>query len=75
MMWHYWGAMGPFGWTMMIILWSGIIVLILWSVRSASPTRGVSNLDAALTLLERRFASGEIEQAEFEEKRRVLQQQ
>lgn len=72
-MWYYGSAMGFFGWTMMILLWAAVIVLIVWGIRSAGAARGSSRSDA-VALLERRFAAGEIERDEFEEKKRVLQQ-
>jgi putative membrane protein len=70
-MWHYWDTMGFLGWTMMILFWVAVIVLIIWGVRTATTTRTPMSSDA-LTVLERRFASGEIEREEFEEKKNLL---
>jgi putative membrane protein len=71
MMWFDWNTMGFFGWTMMILFWGTIIALLIWAVRSATPTRGGSTPDA-LGILERRYAGGEIEREEFEERKRIL---
>lgn len=71
MMWFESNAMGFFGWTMMILFWVAIVVLLIWAVRSATTTRNGSTQDA-LGILERRYAGGEIEREEFEERKRVL---
>ncbi len=71
-MWHNWNTMGFFGWTMMILLWAAIVVLIIWAIRSAGATRSVPR-NEAIALLERRFAAGEIDRDEFEEKKHVLE--
>jgi putative membrane protein len=72
-MWHYGNPMGFFGWTMMILFWVVVVALIIWAVRSSGTTRDVPRSDA-LALLERRFAAGEIEQDEFQEKKRLLKE-
>ena len=71
MMWFDWNTMGFFGWTMMILFWGTIIALLIWAVRSAVTTSGGSTPDA-LSILERRYAGGEIEREEFEERKRIL---
>jgi putative membrane protein len=71
MMWFDWNTMGFFGWTMMILFWGTIIALLIWAVRSATTTSGGSTPDA-LGILERRYAGGEIEREEFEERKRIL---
>jgi putative membrane protein len=70
-MWHYGDAMGLFGWTMMIVFWAVVVALVIWTIRNARPARDAPRSDA-LALLERRFASGEIERDEFEEKKELL---
>lgn len=71
MMWNGWNMMGFFGWTMMILFWGAVVVLIVWAVRSAGLPRNSTGSDA-LGILERRFAAGEIDTDEFEERKRIL---
>src|SRR5215469_16201053 len=75
-MW-YWGSgygwgMAIFGAIMMLVLWGGIVVLIVylagWILRGRpSPS------DRSLELLRQRLAAGEITPEEFERVRTVLQ--
>lgn len=71
MMWSNWNAMGLFGWTMMIVFWVVVVALIVWAVRSSTTTSDHSTPDA-LGILERRYAGGEIDREEFEERKRTL---
>ncbi|MEX1126712.1 MAG: SHOCT domain-containing protein [Acidimicrobiia bacterium] len=64
--------MGFFGWTMMIVFWGATVALVVWTTRSVGMTRTGWGLDA-LSILERRYAAGEIDRDEFEERRRVLE--
>ena len=67
------------GWWMalwMVLIWGGVILLIVWGVRTASGqdsrlARGDQR--NALQILEERFARGEIDRDEFEERRSTLQ--
>jgi len=72
-----WG-MGWFGGIFMIILWIlvivGLVFLIKWLIQS---TRGESvatrsDSSSALAILKERYARGEIEKSEFEEKKKDL---
>lgn len=71
MMWFDWNTMGFFGWTMMIVFWGTIVALLIWVVRSMTTTSTGSTSDA-LDILERRYAAGEIDRDEFEERKRIL---
>lgn len=74
---NYYGNM--FGWglggsLMMIIFWGAIIFFIVWLVRelkgnnSSSTPKSKSSID----ILKERYAKGEIDKQEFEEKKRDL---
>jgi putative membrane protein len=73
-----WGyGMGWFGPILMIAFWIAIIVgivfLIRWLVVSTGTgSRRASSEESALEILKRRYARGEIEKEEFEEKRKSL---
>lgn len=75
--WNWgWGHM-MFGGFMMVVFWGTIIVLIILAVRwlggnSTQGRTGSASGKAALDILEERFARGEIDKAEFEERKRSL---
>lgn len=73
------GMMGGWGMIMMLlwfVLVAGGIALIIWAVaRSIRSNRGTDQTDSergALGALRERFARGEIDEAEYQERRRVL---
>jgi putative membrane protein len=71
-----WGHM-IYGPLMMIVFWGGLIVVIVLAVRwlggSASHRHNEpSNRNNALDILKERFARGEIDKEEFEERKRLL---
>ncbi len=79
-----WGMMGPgmmggFGWmAIMPVLWIVVLGLIIWAVvvavRGSSESRSSdsSKADSALEVLKRRYARGEIDKEEYEEKKKDL---
>lgn len=71
MMWG--GGYGIFGGLMMLIFWGIVIALIVLAVRwfSESGTR-TSHRDAMETLRER-FAAGDIDEEEYQRRKRVLE--
>jgi putative membrane protein len=77
--WHDgwgWGHM-LFGSFMMLLFWGGLVILLVLAVRwiGAGSPRGSDERvpeSRALGLLEERFARGEIEKEEFEERKRLL---
>ena len=84
--WQYggWGMMGPgvmggFGWMWLmpiffIIFWGLVIWGIVALVRGLSGSRGSdsSTTDSALEVLKKRYARGEINKEEYEEKKKDL---
>ena len=74
-----WGG-GAFGGIFMIIFWViiivGVVFLIRWLVQStkghSGPGRSGDSLSRALEILKERYARGEINKQEFEEKKRDL---
>jgi len=72
-----WGMMGWFGPIMMVVFWIavivGIILVIRWLVISTRGAgSGAKSEDAAMEILKRRYARGDINKAEFEEKKKDL---
>lgn len=65
-----------FGGFWMILLWGGLLILAFMLVRWMAPhqTHPTSNMPkaTALDILQERFARGEIDEAEYEARKRVL---
>jgi putative membrane protein len=76
MMGYYggWGGLGGLGMLAMLAFWIAVIALVVWAVRHF--TSGTRQKDGAATpaldVLDRRFAAGEITQAEYEQAKRAL---
>ena len=72
MMWGYYD-----GWSwlwmaaMMVFFWGGITAAIIFTIRYFTSGR---KDDGAVDILRKRFASGEISQEEFDNRRRTLTQ-
>ncbi|PJK30341.1 hypothetical protein CVT23_07355 [Minwuia thermotolerans] len=74
-----WGHM-LFGGIMMVLFWGGVIALIILLVRWLGSSHGQSfaggngQRSSARHILDERFARGEIDREEYEERRRALDQ-
>ena len=73
------GMMGGFSWmAIMPVLWIVVLGLVIWAVvaavRGSSESRSSdsSKADSALEVLKKRYARGEINKEEYEEKKRDL---
>lgn len=67
------GMMDGYGWIFMIIMMAFLFVVVLLLYRHLSHTTGTGQNDgAALEILKNRYAKGEIEKKEFDEKRKDL---
>jgi putative membrane protein len=64
--------MGLFGGVMMLLFWAAIILLVVWAVRSVFPSQRQSEHESAVEILKRRYAAGEISQAEYEQAFKAL---
>ncbi len=69
MMWGWWGM----GWIFMIIFWGlivlGLVFLIRWIF---GMSKGIKVEDSPLDILKKRYARGEIDKEEFEQKKKDL---
>lgn len=74
MMW-YWGSSGwgmtAVGILMMVVFWGGALALIVTLVRGAASPRA-DQQDAALAVLRKRLAAGEISPEDYERVRRLI---
>lgn len=72
MMWDY--GDGAWGWlwmsATMLLFWGGVIVLAVWAIPSFAGLRQTG--DAAIAVLGRRLAAGEITLEEFERTKKAL---
>ena len=65
------------GWMMvmmlgMVVFWGLVILGVVWLVREFGHPSRRSSADDPLTILDRRFANGEITAKEYEQRRRLL---
>jgi putative membrane protein len=70
------GWMGP-GWIFMILFWAlviaGVVAIVRW-LGARNSGGGDTRRRTALEILQERYARGEIEREEYEQKRRDLEQ-
>ena len=70
--WHGW-FMGPLMMLVFLTIVVAVLVLIVRWLAKSNPAREAPGQDMPLRILEQRFARGEIDKAEFEERRKILQ--
>ena len=66
------GGMSVLGGVLMLAFWVAVVVLVLYAARALFPSEHARAHDSALAILKRRYAAGEISQAEYEQARRIL---
>ncbi len=71
MMWGNQGFMGGFMWIFWIAIIVGIIFLVKWIVIQSRPG-GQQQGENSLEILKKRYARGEIDKEEFEQKKKDL---
>ncbi|MEK7088126.1 MAG: SHOCT domain-containing protein [Patescibacteria group bacterium] len=72
-----WGVENMMGWLgggiMMVLFWAAVIIFIVWTVKEiGGKNHEKPNSNSALVLLKERYAKGEINKQEFEEKKKDL---
>lgn len=76
LMWG-WNDAGWAGWLlmslMMLIFWGGLAAIVVWLIRQPQRSGGDSK-PSATSILEERFARGEIDEEEFHKRRDTLLQ-
>lgn len=74
-MWNYYGHMA-WGGIGVVLVWVALTALILWVVREIIVSSRGNNRSpsshAALDILKERYAKGEIDTREFEEKKKII---
>lgn len=70
-----WGA--GFGWIVMILFWllilAGIVAIVKWLIGGPATNVPVPPSKTARQILEERYARGEIDREEFEQKKRDIE--
>jgi putative membrane protein len=64
--------MGLFGGLIMLAFWVAVLLLVVLAVRALFPAATRDAHESAVDVLKRRYAAGEISQAEYEQARRTL---
>jgi putative membrane protein len=73
-MMNWYGSGGWFWMSVwMVVFWAVVIGVVVWVVRQFSQTSmGSVQGSSAITILEERFARGEIDKGEFDQRKAVL---
>jgi len=71
MMWGYYDGYNAIWMAVtMLLFWGGLAAIAFFGIRAFAPRK---QDDGALEILRKRLAAGEIDQAEFADKKRMLQ--
>ncbi|MHB1326018.1 MAG: SHOCT domain-containing protein [Thermoleophilia bacterium] len=78
----YDGGMSVFGGILMMVFWAaiivGVVLLVVWLTRQVAGGQsyggghGAGHVNSAVDILSQRYARGEVDKAEFEEKKKDL---
>jgi len=68
-----WGWGMGFGWFFMLLFWALVILGIVAIAKRITGGNGSTRSKTALEILQERYARGEIEQQEYQQKRRDLE--
>jgi putative membrane protein len=75
--WNYggWSWMTGLGMVLMVILWVALIALVVWGVGALTRghSSGAPTMESPRQILDRRFASGEMDATQYAETRRALE--
>jgi putative membrane protein len=66
-------SMNGFGYFIMALFWVVLIAAVIYVARKIEWDKPAKKEDQALTILRERYAKGEMNQEEFEARRRMLQ--
>ena len=76
-----WGTLGILGGLVQLLFWGGLLAVIVWAVVRITANRQGGGTDArvggdsAEEVLRQRFARGEIDAQEYEERHRILREE
>ena len=76
-----WGILGILGVLVQLLFWGGLLAVIVWAVVRITANRQGGGTDArvggdsAEEVLRQRFARGEIDQEEYDERHRILREE
>jgi len=62
-----------FGMFFWILLLAGAVALVVWAVKYSGKADSAAPQETATDILKKRFAHGEIDKEEYEEKKKILQ--
>lgn len=71
-MWGMWGGWGLGMFSFVLVFWVLVLVALVLGIRWLVSQGGPAKPDSALEVLRQRYARGEIDRDEFEQKRRDL---